>query len=341
MAGRPHSLGRKKVTMTANAAVAIVKARLAKEAFVRDVPEGTDIGVDLYCESVHKHEPFLHFWVQVKSREMKTKNGKARLKIKPDGSQASWNFGAKDLQYWSRQPVPVFVFLVPPEGHLFASFLYVVDLTEWLISGGGDAWLKGNGRYKVIGSHIRYDANGPGNLAAFVHDRMPKAYAKLRIRDGVSSFVPVVDEGRYTRVSMYGYRAPYYARVIDQIRRTCSSTLTDLAAYNGQLPRPIAPNKPITRDQIMDFLGKWLALFYSALPWNEQHWEDYRTFGHLEWCRGNPAKAREWYHRAKSTIESDPKVNKSELGWQWAIKGLDELIRQCNDMTGGGPQEPP
>lgn len=337
MVGRDHSSGHKKVSPVANAAVADVKAWLTRECFVRDVAEGTDVGIDLYCESLDQQEPFLHFWVQVKSREAKTENANARLKIKRDGSDAGWSFKAKDLLYWSRQPVPVFVFLVPPVGHRFESFFYVVDLTEWLISDGGEAWLKGSRRFKVIRSHIRYDVNSPADLTAFVHDRMPKVSAKLRIRDGASSFVPVVDESHYTRVSMYNYRAPYYVRVIDQIRRTCSGTLSDLAAFRGRLPQPDVASKPITRKQAMDFLGKWLALYYSALPWKEEHWEDYRAFGYLEWCRGNPTKAREWYQKAKSTIEKDRGAKESEPGWKWAIDALDKLIKQCDDMTAGGP----
>ncbi len=333
MAARNNSSDRKKVSLAANASMANVKAWLAGECFVREVTEGTDVGIDLYCESVHQQEPFLHFWIQVKSGEIQPKKGKPRLKINSDGTQARWSFEAKHLLYWSRQPVPVFVFLVPPAGHTFASFFYVIDLTEWLISGGGEAWLKGSGRHKVIGSHIRYDVSIAADLEEFIHDKMPKASAKLRIRDGVSSFVPVIDENSYTRVSMYRYRAPYYVSVIDQIRRTCSSTLSDLAAYEDQLPQPVVASNPVTRDQVMVFLGEWLGLYYSDLPWQEQHWEDYRAFGYLEWCRGNPVKAKEWYQKAKSTIENDPNTNTSQPGWQWAINGLDEHIRQCDSMT--------
>jgi hypothetical protein len=44
-----------------------VSALLSRTCLVRPVAEGTDIGVDLYCESVLDQSPHLHFWAQVKT----------------------------------------------------------------------------------------------------------------------------------------------------------------------------------------------------------------------------------------------------------------------------------
>ena len=93
--------------MKGNYAQAIVSSWLSRRCLVRPVAEGTDIGVDLYCESVLEDQPWLHFWVQVKaipSDNIRTVNGK---------EEASYSFDRRHLEYWERQPIPVYALLVP------------------------------------------------------------------------------------------------------------------------------------------------------------------------------------------------------------------------------------
>lgn len=62
-----------------NYAEAIVSEWVSRSCLIRPVAEGTDIGVDLYCEAVIENSPYLHFWAQVKSishDELKEKDGK-------------------------------------------------------------------------------------------------------------------------------------------------------------------------------------------------------------------------------------------------------------------------
>ena len=35
--------------------------------FIRQVTQGHDSGIDLYCETIVNNAPFLHFWCQIKS----------------------------------------------------------------------------------------------------------------------------------------------------------------------------------------------------------------------------------------------------------------------------------
>ncbi|GAI83095.1 unnamed protein product [marine sediment metagenome] len=44
----------------------LVAHTLSKICLVRPVAEGTDIGIDLYCETIEERQGFLHFWAQVK-----------------------------------------------------------------------------------------------------------------------------------------------------------------------------------------------------------------------------------------------------------------------------------
>jgi len=50
-----------------NYAENLVAEWLSRVCLVRPVASGTDIGIDLYCESVVGNKPYHHFWVQVKT----------------------------------------------------------------------------------------------------------------------------------------------------------------------------------------------------------------------------------------------------------------------------------
>ena len=76
---------------------------LSSSCLVRPVVGQSDVGVDLYCESIIDKQLFLHFWVQVKSS---IDYPNTRIKV-------SHAFRVPSLQYWYRQPVPVLAFLVP------------------------------------------------------------------------------------------------------------------------------------------------------------------------------------------------------------------------------------
>jgi hypothetical protein len=88
-----------------NYGASVLMARLSAECLVRQVAADTDVGIDLYCETVSEGQPFLHFWLQVRA-------GK-QCKIESGGNNATCRFSRDELTYWSRQPVPVFAALVP------------------------------------------------------------------------------------------------------------------------------------------------------------------------------------------------------------------------------------
>lgn len=78
----------------------------AHGVLVRHVPQGNDSGIDLYCETIVKGEPFLHFWVQVKVKKKYSSKKKDNI----------YRSSKKDeFNYYRKQPIPVFIFLVPDE----------------------------------------------------------------------------------------------------------------------------------------------------------------------------------------------------------------------------------
>ncbi len=98
----------------------LVAQILSRSCFVRPVVGNTDVGVDLYCESIIEGSTFLHFWVQVKSSS----------KFPNCPNKFTFPFRTESLKYWSKQPVPVLAFLVPlkwpPEK---IKIIHVIDVT--------------------------------------------------------------------------------------------------------------------------------------------------------------------------------------------------------------------
>jgi hypothetical protein len=115
-----------------NYAEHLVSLWLSEQCLVRTVSAGTDIGVDLYCEAVIENQPFLHFMVQVKAI------GKDKISSNGGVKEGKFPFKNSDLVYWSKQPIPVYAFLVPvekwpPEE---PKIIYSIRLTEELIKNG-------------------------------------------------------------------------------------------------------------------------------------------------------------------------------------------------------------
>lgn len=77
----------------------------AKGCLVRQVTQGHDTGVDLYCETTWNGIPFLHFWCQIKTKKMLGQ--KEKIYYSPPQKQK------KHIDYWLKQPVPVFIFIIP------------------------------------------------------------------------------------------------------------------------------------------------------------------------------------------------------------------------------------
>lgn len=113
-----------------NYAEYLVAQWLSRMCLVRPVAAGTDIGIDLYCESVIDDRPFLHFWVQVKAiPESNVQNEK----------EASCEFLTKHLSYWENQPIPVYAFLVPIGGWpppVPTQRIFGVRITEYILEHG-------------------------------------------------------------------------------------------------------------------------------------------------------------------------------------------------------------
>jgi hypothetical protein len=195
-----------KSLISGNRGEAFVSFVLSRYCLVRPVASGTDIGIDLYCESILGDTPSTHFWVQVKTSKVKRKS----ITIKN-----------KYLKYWMRQPVPSFIFLVHDTGQLDESAfsLGVIVLNEWL---RGD-YIDKSGETKIpVFVTLTHK-----NIRQYIEEAIPMFESRLRMADGVILPVRRPDDA-YLRRYVTPALSNYSRSVLKVAGRNCSLLIEDI-----------------------------------------------------------------------------------------------------------------
>lgn len=199
-----------------------VSAWLSSHCLIRPVAEGTDIGIDLYCESIIKSKPHMHFWVQVKAINEK------QIRNKKGEEEAWFDFDVKHLQYWLNQPIPVYVFLVPikkwppskPEK------IFVIRVSEHLVKHGikqkSFQRLTSDGYFEI---EIIDD-----EINEFISKIVPLDSSALLFKRGIIAPIEYPFETRYAHFPRgIGYR--HLDKIITNIRDASVIGLIESLAY--------------------------------------------------------------------------------------------------------------
>jgi hypothetical protein len=281
--------------ITGSRGEAFISFLLSNFCLVRPVANGTDVGVDLYCEALIDGVPHSHFWVQVKSSSEKTEI-KKKLRI-------------KDLEYWSRQPIPVFIFLVHVNDELSASKfkINIINLTEKLIQ---TPYVKPSVKYKVYSSD--YTILSTKELETFVSNIVPSTIARLPLRDGF--LIPVKQNVNETYIKYYKYHGAhaFAQRILKNIGRMSSLLLRDILnnqdsdaqKYRGQL------------EEILETFEHWGNYdFHFAAGLSKMRDKKYQ-------------EAIPLLKKSLKLIEADSRLQKSST---WPIRSLiGTYIDQCS-----------
>lgn len=176
-----------------NFAENLVAEWISRVCLVRPVAVGTDIGVDLYCESIVENNPYLHFWVQVKAITEKD------ITVKDGFEFASYRFNRGHLEYWSRQPIPVYAFLVPVIGWppKYPDRIYAVRITKHVIENG----LPKKDSIKLETSECTEFSSIDKDWNQFVTEVVP-----------VDSAILLLSKGLVTNVEFLGSKQTHYAK---------------------------------------------------------------------------------------------------------------------------------
>jgi hypothetical protein len=216
-----------------NYGVKALMKELSKSCLVRPVLEGTDIGIDLYCETLENPgkggRPFLHFWVQVKTMKER----------KPLSNGAmSFPFEVRHLKYWSRQPVPVFAFLIhvpnwPKTDSIYP--FYIIDIKKHTFRNKG---LLNGKSHKLRNDLIIHSEE---QLSGFILNVIPYITAAHKVPEGIVSSIPTIDP-KYEIKPVMDNCYTYLYNILWQIRRTSTSAIIgsyDHASDNDEVKRDI------------------------------------------------------------------------------------------------------
>jgi hypothetical protein len=288
-----------------NFGAAYVSALLSSECLVRPVAADTDVGVDLYCESVEDTDPFLHFWVQVKA-------GTKQCPVSKNGDVASCSFTRDHLNYWSRQPVPVFAALVPVDWPVLKSpAVYIINLTSQLLG-------KVPNRGKTLRSDYIWRPDNRDDVRQFLSERVPATSAQLQCRHGVVAPIPTLRPS-------YEYGVPdvpvmqFSGQIQEQIRRTAAFSILSLH-----------DTLELNKDRKFRRLLASVVEQFGGGP----NWETHMAMALSYHADGDFDPAAERYRRAKDSIESDPKLP-GEATWQQWQEKIAKIEGLINKATQG------
>jgi hypothetical protein len=265
-------------TLKGNKAVASVMYRLTRaNCLVRQVAADTDVGIDLYCETVAENKPFLHFWFQVK--------GGKQCHVDSSKESASHSFKLNHLQYWDRQPVPVFAALVPDPGAPGGGTVYVVDITTSLLY---EKTPLSSG--KTLSSAYTWPPDDQEGIHDFLAHVVPEVTARQMIKRGVVDNRPTLTE-QYLKFSPYVPVETYEEEIQRQLRRTSALSIIHQLMGGPVIGRSSA-------------FSKRLASILEQFD-DDDHWETFAARALVHQANREPANARSMYDKSIELCNTD------------------------------------
>lgn len=277
-----------------NYGAAVVMARLSGACLVRPVAADTDVGVDLYCETVIEGHPFLHFWLQVKAGN--------QCRLDAAKNVASCRFKQDHLKYWERQPVPVFAALVPTDWPARkAPDIYIVDLTTHILfSGTKSASLR---------SDRHWPAGAQEPVRHFLAEVVPQATARLQVSKGVVASAPTLSP-QYVHKIPYVPLSRFKKEIVRQLRTTAANSVLFIAESHAGTEED---------NQFRRLMVRIVEQFRD-----DQHWENFMACALSRHLDGDHAGADEMYEKARSLIEKDPHL-RNDPTWQQLLGNIRNL----------------
>ncbi|MHB1426658.1 MAG: DUF4365 domain-containing protein [Gemmataceae bacterium] len=292
----------------------LVTLLLSRMCLVRPVVGQTDVGVDLYCESVIDSRPFLHFWGQVKSSE----------EFANEAVEVSCPFKVSALEYWSRQPVPVLGFLVPlkwpPEE---IRYIHVIDIT-----------------FDILEHGIRHDQEWQTlkSKPALILPVADREQLSVKLRS------PMVDHLPMAVSAMYAEKGFILPAPKPQEERTKSFACHFLTRYIPQIELRIKHAAVFAIRQWLD-AGNDLAsgpmLLLSVLEnlEGESRHEIEETLGVVCQARTDAAGAKAHYEKAILCIQNDAEIDSTKPPWSENIARLNarnQSLGSVGNVGSGG-----
>jgi hypothetical protein len=296
-----------------NYGAALVMSRLSGECLVRPVAADTDVGVDLYCETVAEGRPFLHFWLQVKTGD--------QCKLSGDGKTASCRFRLDHLDYYREQPVPAFAALAhTPEWPVRQEpGVYIVDITSQIIFKN----IPQEQEHVTLWSDYYWPAGDRDSVQRFLADTVPDSTGRLHVSKGLIAASPTP-----TKQYVSSYSKVPVLRFKDEIRNQLRRTAAFSILFSVESPEV----ETVEGTQFRRLMGRIVEQFGD-----DPHWENFMARAVSDHADGNFLSAVAMYERARRSIESDENV-RTQRAWQALVEQIqqvEELARRQVRLSSG------
>lgn len=261
-----------------NKGEALISYLLSHYCLIRQVSSGTDVGVDLYCESIVENQPGHHFWIQVKA------SASGRFK----------SLKGADIAYWRRQPIPVFVFQLRLEESTSENSFDVraINLTEEFIKNGPTL---GNS----LGTISPQQIHNLGELGKFVKEIVPKTIARRAMLDGVIIPVKTI-ENEYLK-TYYGEDCHKFEKdIFTQVGRAARFLIQDILSIKG--------SNQLTEKR------KHAERILETYQENSGKWDFHYYYGLSKFTDDFFAVAEDAFRRALNKIETDSRIDQNKFG---------------------------
>lgn len=281
-----------------NFGAALVMSRLSGECLVRPVAADTDVGVDLYCETVAEGQPFLHFWLQVKAGDQCRRDLSANI--------ASCTFELDHLDYWARQPVPVFAALVPSGWPVLQEpDIYIIDITTQILTKN----FLPTQQTVTLRSDDFWPAGDRTPVLEFLMRWVPNATARLQVSKGVVADSPT-PTAQYVQTRPQVPALRFKDQIQYQLRRTASNAILF----------SLVTDEPTAEDAVFRRLLARIVEQFGDDP----HWENFFSRAVSSHADEDYSNAVAMYGKARECIQADPNV-REETSWQKQVQVIDRL----------------
>jgi hypothetical protein len=286
-----------------NYGAALVSSRLSGECLVRPVAADTDVGIDLYCETAAEDRPFLHFWLQVKTGD--------QCKVDASRGSAKCSFDGEHLNYWFRQPVPVYAALVPSEWPVVEEpAIHIIDITTQILD--NQHYL--NQQSITLESDYSWQVGDRSSVVDFLEQVVPATAARLQVRNGVVARIP-------QQTTTYVHTTPsvpvlaFQKEILSQLRSTAAHAIM-FSAGDEQTEMDV---------EFRRFLARIIELFTkSHFCQQKDHWENFFSRALSRHLDESYAEAALLYDEAQNCIHADSYV-RDECSWQLLAAKIGDL----------------
>lgn len=267
----------------------------SQDCLIRYVTQGHDAGIDLYCEKIIEGKPLLHFWCQVKTS----------IKWNVDKKYVTFVPEDKHIEYWLKQPIPVYIFLVPDKRDEIAYPYYICRAFDYPYTVGKNV----NSLYKI---------SKPDDLIDFLENKLVGDIYLWGLKDGSISHFK-------TQHNIYKKTIPIAFSIMFETKIR-ESLLLSLFSLSKDFFNNLTSSKPFIKDP--DEVPYFDMLERLVIHLNDKHYHYYELLGDKYFFQKKYKNSLRFMEKSLSILHDDPHSTPPENLWDNEIEIVEKKIKQ-------------